>query len=323
MLSIGENGMPRKIVNTKEISHEEWVALRKKSLGGSDAGSVCGMNPYSSQITLYADKKGLSKEREDNEAMRLGRDLEQYVAMRYSEMTGNPVRNDNFMYADDEYDFLTANIDRRIVGQNGGLECKTMSSFNGYNLEADEIPGQYFCQCQHYCMVMGFDFIDLAVLVFQRGVYVIRIVRDDDFIAQLRAAEVDFWTNFVEKDIIPAPDGSEASIDTLKQLYPEATKDTEVDILGLDQMVIDYKAADDLAKQYKEKAEAIKAAICLKLGDFETGRGESYGCSWKTQSKDVVDTKRLKAEFPDIYKQVVRESSYRVFRTKEFKERKK
>ena len=71
--------MARKLINTKEISHEQWLILRKKSIGGSDAGALMDMNPYQSPVSLYADKKGLSKDKETNEAMRLGNDLEDYV----------------------------------------------------------------------------------------------------------------------------------------------------------------------------------------------------------------------------------------------------
>ena len=313
--------MAKKIADTKKLTHEEWVTLRKSGIGGSDAAAVIGMNPYSSAITVYANKKDLSKEIEDNEAMRQGRDFEAYAAMRYTEKTGKAVRNDNFMYCDDTYDFLIANIDRRIVGENAGLEIKTMSSFNGYNLEGNEIPPQYYVQCQHYIMVMGFDYMDLAVLVYQKGLYVIRIDRNDDFIRDMRQSEVAFWTDSILNNQIPAPDGSDASIETLKELYPTAKADSEIEILGLDEMIEEYKALSDLAKDYKERQEAAKAKICAIMGDYEVGIGDNYGCSWKNQSKETVDTKALKEQYPAIYAKVVKTSDYRVFRTKKFKKK--
>ena len=315
--------MPRKIVNTKKISHEEWLELRKKSIGGSDSAACVGMNQYSSQITLYADKKGLSKDKETSEAMRLGTDLEAYVAERFCEKEGKKVINDTFMYADDEYDFITANVDRKVVGEKAGLECKTMGSFNGYNLEADEIPSHYYCQCQHYMMVMGYERMYLAILVLQRGLYVITIERDDDFIKQLREAEITFWTKYIELGRIPAPDGSEASLETLKQLYPQSESNTEIMISGLDQMVRDYKAFKAMADEYKEKAEKCKAIICAKLGDNEVGIGNDYGCSWKTQSRSTVPDKKLKAAYPAIYAELAETSDYRVFRTKTLKKKEK
>ena len=308
--------MARKIADTKNMTHEEWLKLRKSSIGGSDAAAVVGMNPWSSALTLYADKMGLSKDKESSEAMRLGTDLEQYVAERFTETTGLPVRRDNFMYADDEYDFITANVDRKLMGINAGLECKTMGSFNGYNLEDEEIPSHYFCQCQHYMMVMGYDYMYLAILVLQRGLYVIPIERDDEFIKSLREAEIKFWTTNVEKSIMPAPDGSDASLDTLKEIFPKAMPNTEIAVPGLDHLVKDYNAYRELEKEYKEKKSKVQAEICRRLGTNEVGVGNDYGCSWKEQSRESVSPKKLKAKYPRIYSELVEVSKYRVFRTR-------
>lgn len=62
-------------------TREEWLAGRQKGLGGSDAGAILGLNPYKSAYTLWAEKCQLiNSEVPDNEAMRVGRDLEDYVA---------------------------------------------------------------------------------------------------------------------------------------------------------------------------------------------------------------------------------------------------
>lgn len=310
--------MARKIADTKKMTHEEWLALRKSSIGGSDSAACVNMNPYSGLLTLYADKMGMSKDKETTEAMRLGTDLEQYVAERFMEKAGKKVRNDFAMYADDTYDFLTANIDRKVVGENSGLECKVMGSFNGYNLEDGDVPSHYFCQCQHYAMVMGFDMVYLAILVLQRGLYVVEIKRDDEFIKSLREAEIAFWKGYVEPGIMPQPEG-EADMNTLKEIYPDASKGTEISIPGLDHLIKDYKAYGELEKQYKEKKLHVQSQICAMLGTNEYGTGIQYGCSWKNQSRESVPPAKLKAKYPAVYKELVEVSNYRVFRTKENK----
>jgi predicted phage-related endonuclease len=251
--------------------------------------------------------------------MRLGTDLEEYVAKRFCEETGKRVINDLFMYMDDEYDFMTANIDRKIIGEKAGLECKTMGSFNGYNLESGEYPTHYAVQCQHYMMVLGWERMYLAILVLQRGLFVFEVERDDEFIKSLREAEIDFWTNYVEKSRIPAPDGSEASLETLRQLYPEEKPNTEIAIPGLDRLIRDYKAMSEMAKDYQKRAEAVKQLICEKLGDNAVGIGDDFGCSWKKQSKVSVSPKRLKEKYPAIFKELAEVSEYRVFRTRNLK----
>lgn len=310
--------MAKKIVNTKNITNEEWLKLRKQSIGGSDAASCVNMNEYKSKMTLYADKLELSKPFDGNEATKLGTYLEDFVAKEYEERTGNKVRNDFFMYMDDEYDFITANVDRRIIGENAGLECKTMGRMGSYNLEGGEVPAHYFCQCQHYMMVLGFDYMDLAIYVLQKGLYINRIKRDDDFIGQLRNAEVDFWKEHIEKCITPAPDGSDSSIDTLKALYRDS-EDTEIVIPDVDSMIAEYRKIKDMAKELDKQANELQAKICFRLGNNEVGIGTKYGCSWKQQSKTVVDTKRLKEEMPEIFSKYSKNSEYRVFRTKKLR----
>lgn len=310
--------MAKKLVNTKEISHDEWLTLRKKSIGGSDAGSVIGMNQYQSAVTLYADKMGLSKEKESNEAMRLGNDLEEYVSQRFCEETGKKVRRDNFMWQHDEYEFITANVDREIVGENAGLECKTMNSFAKYDLENKEIPAHYYCQCQHYMMVKGYDKMYLAILVFQRGVYVLEVERNEDFIKELLTAEIVFWEEHIQKEQMPAPDGSEDAMDTVAALYPY-DNGGELVLDQADSKIGKYNELGALIKQLKAQQDELKAQMCAELGDAAIGIGEDFACSWKTQTRTSVSGSKLKAKYPDIYDELKETSEYRVFRTKKLK----
>ena len=117
-------------ISTKGMTREEWLKLRKTGIGGSDAGAICGLNPYSSPVKIYQDKTQEATEEEDNESMRQGRDLEDYVARRFMEETGLKVRRSGQMYRSEEYPFMLANVDRLIVGQDAGLECKTASAFS-------------------------------------------------------------------------------------------------------------------------------------------------------------------------------------------------
>ncbi|OHX19559.1 hypothetical protein BI344_17800 [Chromobacterium sphagni] len=40
------------------MSREEWLALRNTGIGGSDAGTVLGINPYKTAYQLYLEKRG-------------------------------------------------------------------------------------------------------------------------------------------------------------------------------------------------------------------------------------------------------------------------
>lgn len=52
------------------VSHEDWLRLRKTGIGGSDAGAICGLNPYSSPVRVFVEKTSDQIEKMDSEAMR-------------------------------------------------------------------------------------------------------------------------------------------------------------------------------------------------------------------------------------------------------------
>lgn len=65
-----------KLVSTLNMDHETWLQYRKKGIGGSDAGSICGLNPYSTAISVFQDKTQLqAEEKADNEAMQNVKDF--------------------------------------------------------------------------------------------------------------------------------------------------------------------------------------------------------------------------------------------------------
>ena len=97
------------------MSREEWLAERRKSLGGSDMGAVLGLNKYRSPYAVWAEKTGLIGETPDNEAMRQGRDLEEYAACRFEEASDKVVRRVNYILRnDDAPHLLVVDDDTRI-----------------------------------------------------------------------------------------------------------------------------------------------------------------------------------------------------------------
>lgn len=151
--------------STLTMTREEWLSERRKGLGGSDAAAILGMNPYRSPLAVYMDKIGIAPEILDNEAIRQGRDLEQYVAERFCEDTGRKVRRCNRILQHPEYPWMLANIDRDVVGEDAGLECKTTSPYNKTPFDQGDVPAPYYWQCQHYMAVTGAKSWYLAVLV--------------------------------------------------------------------------------------------------------------------------------------------------------------
>ena len=127
-----------KLADTRKLTHEEWLEYRKRGIGGSDAAAVLGLNPYTSAYAVYHEKLSLAEPFEGNDKTRLGSDLEEYVAKRFTEIMserGTPlkVHRLNAILRSRDHPFMLADVDRMIVGENVGLECKTTSNNDNYD----------------------------------------------------------------------------------------------------------------------------------------------------------------------------------------------
>ena len=173
----------KRLVSTLNLPKEDWLRYRKCGIAGTDAGAILGLNPYRSAFQVYHDKISDTIENIDNEAMRQGRDLEDYVAQRFTEATGLKVRRANAIYQSDEHPLLLADFDRLIVGQKAGLECKTVSPFSADKWANGKIPAHYLAQVDHY--LAGCDIIS-------RDAYArLKLLSRWDKIDQLSDAELD------------------------------------------------------------------------------------------------------------------------------------
>ena len=100
----------KRLVSTLNLTKEDWLRYRKCGITGTDAGAILGLNPYRSAFQVYHDKISDTVENIDNEAMRQGRDLEEYVAQRFTEATGLKVRRANAIYQSEEHPLLLADF---------------------------------------------------------------------------------------------------------------------------------------------------------------------------------------------------------------------
>ena len=249
--------------------------------------------------------------------MRLGRDLEDYVAQRFCEATGKKVRRNNFMWCHDEHRCMIADVDREIIGENAGLECKTTQAWGGKVIMKGEIPLTYYVQCMHYMAVMGYDRVYLAVLIFGKGFFHFTIERDEDEIAALVASEAAFWRDHVEAGISPDPDGSQSAEQAVDAIWGNRAQEDELLMFDFSD---DMRELCDLAaaeKEIKRQKDAIKQRLQAALGEHMVGSSDRYVITWRPQERSSIDSRRLYRERPDIYREYLTTSSTRIFKIKE------
>lgn len=304
-----------KLTSTLELPREEWLALRRRGIGGSDAGAILGLNPYQSAYGVWCDKLGLTDEQPDSEAMRQGRDFEAYVAQRFCEATGKKVRRCNAMLAHPDHPFLLANVDRLIAGEDAGLECKTASALSRTDYAAGDVPPQHYVQCQHYLAVTGLSRWYLAILVLGRAFYTFEIERDDMEIAALIDAEKAFWEGNVLSNTPPAPDGSPRAKEVLLRRY--ADEGGSVPLYGMEGDAKEICRLSDEISALERQREAARQRIMEAMGSASEGILPGYKISWRASERTTIDAKRLRADAPDVAEKYSRTTATRTFRLAE------
>ena len=49
-----------RLVETRSLARDEWLEVRKRGIGSSDAAAAIGLSPYKSQLELWMEKTGRS-----------------------------------------------------------------------------------------------------------------------------------------------------------------------------------------------------------------------------------------------------------------------
>ncbi|HKR38412.1 MAG TPA: YqaJ viral recombinase family protein [Paraburkholderia sp.] len=297
-----------RLVETKDLSRDDWLAVRRNGIGGSDAAAAVGLHPYMSPLELWLVKTGRDAHlphpdpHDTTEPVYWGTLLEPIVAAAYTKQTGNKVRRVNAVLQHPSIPFMLANVDREVVGCRAVqlLECKTAGEFGG-RLWRNGVPEYVQLQVQHQLAVTGRQAADVAVLICGQKLEVHRIGRDDGLIARLIELEASFW-RYIETDTPPPADGSESADRALRCLYPGAggtvdfTHDRRLSSAFADLLTV---RADIEAREQVEAQ--LRQTIVQAMGEADRAEFETGSVSYK-RSKDGtgVNLKRLLADHPHL-----------------------
>ena len=150
----------------------EWLEERSKRIGGSDAASIVGMNPWKSNVELWEIKTKRKKAEETASIYaKYGTEAEQHLRalfiLDYPQLKVDYAENNLFL--NDKYPFAHASLDGWLTDQNGRkgiLEIKTTTIQNpSQKTKWDgRIPDNYYCQV---CWYMGVYEAEFAILKAQ------------------------------------------------------------------------------------------------------------------------------------------------------------
>lgn len=195
-------------------THEEWLQERQNGLGASDAGTIIGVNPWKSNVELWAEKTGQRAPEDigDKPYVQYGKAAEEHIRALFEldhpelivsyESPYKIIRNEAHPWI-----FCTPDgeLIEKETGLIGGLEIKTTEIMNARQWREwdNRIPDQYYAQVCHQMLAAGWEFVWLrAQIKFTtrdgekraetRDFYIDRAEVEEDMKALLEA-ELAFW----------------------------------------------------------------------------------------------------------------------------------
>ena len=199
-------------------TREEWLKLRLKGIGGSEAGAVLGCNKYKTNIDVFREKTGTPSNFKGNAATEYGTSAEEHIRNLF--MLDHPEysleHHEYRMYANDNMPFIYATLDgeltRKSDGLKGILEVKTTQIHNPIqwrDWEGDlPMPQSYYCQLLHQLSATGWQFATMVVQIkYHKNGEMIKSIREHTIhrcdvledIAYLEEKEQLFWDCVLKK----------------------------------------------------------------------------------------------------------------------------
>ena len=292
------NNKPYKIIaDTRKMSHQDWLAMRKAGIGGSDCAPAVGLSRWKSPFQLWSEKTNRITPTKVGEAAYWGSVMEPILRNEFAKRTNLEVHECSFFLRSIENPYMLANLDGYVKNEDGSysvLEIKTANAYAAVQDWQNGLPIEYYCQVMHYMAVTGMSSAYVSVLLGGNQFDIQKIDRDEEMIQHIIQMEERFWTEYMLKDVPPEATAKDSEF--LSQLYPKAAAEKQIELpVEAKDILTDYERANHdlaVAKECKEEAEAKLKAM---MADAEVGVIDSHRISWKNVSTTRLDSKKVKA----------------------------
>lgn len=248
---------------------EEWLALRKNGIGGSEVAAICGLSKWTSPYTLWCQKTGRTSDTiEPNDAMEWGTRLEPVIIDKFE--SNHPelkIYRDVGTWRHGDREFQVTNPDGVFItesGELGILEIKTAMYEDDWR---DGVPRYYETQVQWYMQTFGIKIGYVAVL-FHGNSYKEYEITANEFAQDIALSQVEAFISYVESDVEPDFDGSKSTMETVRSQHPEIDPELSVELGDLG--VLYFHAMKDYDAAQAE-LNRVKSHVLHAMGNAKTG----------------------------------------------------
>ncbi len=357
------------LVDGSAISTETWEALREGfylveedgtknwhyCLGGSDSGSVVGVNKWSNCAKVY-DRKIFGKKDEVNDDTKYlfeyGHVNEELIAKGFASLTKLEVVKNDTVFFNEGVGFLQANVDFFVRHEDGSLSILEIKSTNGSNYSVINdyknhiVPMSYYTQAVlHYPMTLS-PALDIRSTYFavaydnsRQNIICCHFDRDKEQEEVLLAAEREFIDCLCFKQ---RPDENKTLtnggviLENLKKKFPVAEEksvklgpaassavssylDIASQIASLKSKIKLLEAQQDLSKAMiidDMKEACVSEAVSID--------GTNYIVTYGNEKRESINKTVLKEKYPEVAEEIITSSAFRRLKiTKEKKGKKK
>ena len=290
---------------------------RKGIIGGSSLGAMLGLSKYQSKHDVWLSWKGVERKvtKEQQEIFDMGHALEDFIAKQAEKKYGVKVKKTSLTYVHPQYDWLICHPDRLVVGKIDGkrigMEIKSSSSYDDRwgEVDSSEVPMDYLCQCHDYIMCDVCD--EVWLIRFSNNRLTRYIIKKDEELEEMilsqAAEELSKWAR-----------GEEPAIEDYDEARSYYNDSTEGDIEATDEILKTAEEVKALKMQTKEidnRIDELKAKIISFMKDKErlvNHFGEKL-FTYKRYESTNFDTKSFQKDYPNLYEQYTKKSSYMKF----------
>ena len=284
-----------------DADRAEWLRARRAGLGGSDIAALVGMTRYSSPFALWMDKTGRLPIDigAPSEAARWGTLMEPVVRDEFAREHGLTIHPTG-MLRSVQWPWMLANPDG-LCSDGAGYEGKTTSARRAKEWADGQVPDPAELQVQWCMAVTGLARWHVVGLIGGQQALHRVIERNEALIEHLVEFSRQFWEHYVQADIEPDVDGSEATTRLLAERYPVTDPGTtaEIDPADADALRAQLAAAAETERQASEEATRLHNYVRALLGDREQlTDGAQCLATWRSTNR--IAHSRLAAEHPHI-----------------------
>lgn len=310
-------------------SREEWEQARRRGIGGADIAGIFGLaGKWSSPRHVYEEKHGRSTFRE-SEPAEIGTEIEGFIAHMFRKRAGLRVTEPPGTLVNIDRDWMRANVDRFVLDAEGRvvapLECKNRGEYQADEWEDGAVPDAPALQTYWYMAVGGWDHGYVAALVGGNKFRWVRLERDEEIIGQLVETCGTWYQRHVVEGAPPPADGLEGTTALLAKLWDaDETGIARVGVAEALRLRADYHKRKQAVKDAEEALRVVENKMRLAAAENEVVEADGVAV-WTvkqnstfapkrfaeeepelaaeyTRMVPAVDTDRLKADHPTIYR---------------------